>query len=54
MEMSQGNSLCRYLKQPKISFFKKFYKIEEQEGVTGPGGLLPVRMERMWGKGVGR
>jgi hypothetical protein len=41
MEISQGNSLCSYLylKQAKmlvfvLSFF--FYKIEEQEGGTGP------------------
>jgi hypothetical protein len=31
MEMSQGNSLCSYFKQTKISFFF-FYKIGEQEG----------------------
>jgi hypothetical protein len=37
MEMSQGNSLCSYLKQTKLSFlFFFFYKIREQEGGTGP------------------
>jgi hypothetical protein len=35
MEMSQGNSLCRYLKQTKMSYFF-FYKTEEKEGKTGP------------------
>jgi hypothetical protein len=34
MEMSQGNSLCSYLKSTKLSFFF-FYKIVEQEGRTG-------------------
>jgi hypothetical protein len=32
-EMSQGNSLCSYLKQAKMSFFSVFfYKIREQNG----------------------
>jgi hypothetical protein len=31
MEMSQGNSLCSYLKQTK-----KFYTIRKQEGRIGP------------------
>jgi hypothetical protein len=31
MEMPQGNSLCSYVKQAKMSFFF-FYKSEEQEG----------------------
>jgi hypothetical protein len=35
MEMSQGNYLCSYLKQTKISFFF-FYKIGEQEGRAHP------------------
>jgi hypothetical protein len=34
MKMSQGNSLCSYLKQKCWVFF--FYKIEEQEGRTSP------------------
>jgi hypothetical protein len=34
MEMPQGNFLCSYLKQAKMSFF--FYKIREQEGRTSP------------------
>jgi hypothetical protein len=39
MEMSQGNSLCSYLKQTKMSFFKS----REQEGESGPvWGLAPV------------
>jgi hypothetical protein len=37
MEMPQGNSLCSYLKQAKISFlFSIFCKIGEQEGEKGP------------------
>jgi hypothetical protein len=35
MEMSQGNSLCSYLKQTKMPFFF-FYKIREWEGRKGP------------------
>jgi hypothetical protein len=31
--MSQGNSLCNYLKQKKMSLF---YKTGEQKGKTGP------------------
>jgi hypothetical protein len=46
MEISQGNSLCRYiyLKQVKMSCFSFnlfsffFYEIREQESITGPGG----------------
>jgi hypothetical protein len=43
MERPQGNSLCSYLKQTKMSFFFPFYKIREQEGRTSPA----------WGQGVG-
>jgi hypothetical protein len=50
MEMSQGNSLCSYLKQTKMSFFKN----REQEGKTGPvWGLVPVGGRRTEGKGIG-
>jgi hypothetical protein len=49
MEISQGNSLCSYLKQTKISFFF-FYKIREQKGRMGSSwGLVPVL-----GEDVGR
>jgi hypothetical protein len=34
MEMLQGNTLCSYDKQTKVSFFF-IYKIEEQERETG-------------------
>jgi hypothetical protein len=55
LEISQGNSLCSYLKEAKMpsfsfypfSFF--FYKIGEQEGRTSPakgGGLAPVGRDR--------
>jgi hypothetical protein len=35
MEMLQGNYLCCYLEQTKMSFFL-FYKFGEQEGRTDP------------------
>jgi hypothetical protein len=35
MEMSQGNSLCSYLKLAKMSFFF-FHQIGKQEGRKGP------------------
>jgi hypothetical protein len=35
MEISQGNPLCSYFKQTKMSFFFT-YKIEEQESRTNP------------------
>jgi hypothetical protein len=50
MEMSQGNFLCDYLKQTKMSFFF-FYKIGEQ---VLSGELVPVGGGRMWGKGEER
>jgi hypothetical protein len=51
MEMPQGNSLCSYLKQTKMTFFF-CYKTGEQEDRTGPvWGLVPVG-GRMWAKGV--
>jgi hypothetical protein len=34
MEVPQGNYLCSYLKQAKMSLFS-FYKIGEQEDGTG-------------------
>jgi hypothetical protein len=52
MDVPQGNFLCSYLKQVKVSFFF-FYKIREQEGRRGPfGGLVPVGVRRKWGKDV--
>jgi hypothetical protein len=54
MEMSQGNSLCNYLKQTKMSFFF-FYKIGEQEGRTGPAwGVGTSGRREEVGKGCGR
>jgi hypothetical protein len=54
MEMSQGNSLCSYLKQTKTPFLFFIYKIGEQvvEQVL-PGGLVPVGSGEKVGKGVG-
>jgi hypothetical protein len=53
----QGNSLCSYLKQTKISFlFSFFCKIGEQKGGTGPEGggerMIPVGGRRRWREGV--
>jgi hypothetical protein len=55
MEVSQGNSLCSYLKQTKMSFFF-FYKIRELEGSTGSAGGegVPVKGREDVGKGCGR
>jgi hypothetical protein len=59
MEITQGNSLCSYLKQAKMSFFSFFfYKIREEEGGTGTGPagggrVIPVGGERWQGKGMG-
>jgi hypothetical protein len=45
-EVSEGKSLCSYLKQAKLSFFSL-----TQEG---PGkGLIPVRGGRLWGNDIG-
>jgi hypothetical protein len=52
MEMSQGNSLCSYLKQTKIPFFF-FYKIREQNR-SSLRELAPVERGRQWEKGMGR
>jgi hypothetical protein len=56
MKVPEEKSPCSYLKQAKMSFFFSSYEIGEQEGRTGPawkgGGLLPVGVGRMWGKGV--
>jgi hypothetical protein len=54
-ETTQGNSLCSYLylKLAKISCFSFsllcffFYKIREQEGITGSAG---GGRERWWGR----
>jgi hypothetical protein len=55
MEMSQGNSLCSYHKQTKMSLFF-FYKIGEEEGKRSP--VWGVRGTNIcggkWGNGIGR
>jgi hypothetical protein len=52
MEMSQGNSLCSYLKEKCHFFF--FYKIGEQEGGTGLDWTFGTSGRgRRWGKGKG-
>jgi hypothetical protein len=49
MEVLQGNPLCSYLKQAKMSFFF-FYKIREQV-LLGVGGFIPVGAGKEVGKG---
>jgi hypothetical protein len=55
MKMSQGISLCRYLKQTNKNAIFFFHKIREQEGRKGSclGGENGTSLEGMWGKGVG-
>jgi hypothetical protein len=52
MKMSQGNSLYKYHKQIKMSFY--FYKIGHRraEQILS-GGLVPMGDARMWEKGCG-
>jgi hypothetical protein len=50
MEMSQGNCLCSYLKQTKMSFFFSKSGNGRAEWVLSRG-LVPVG-GRMWGEGV--
>jgi hypothetical protein len=48
MEMSQGNSLCSYLKPTKMSFFS-FTKLENRRAEQVlPMGLVPVGGGKMW------
>jgi hypothetical protein len=52
MEMLQGNFLCSYLKQAKMSFFFLsffFYKIGDQEG--GIGSVWGGWYQWEWGGG---
>jgi hypothetical protein len=50
MEMSQGNSLCNYLKQIKMSFTKSENRKVEQ-ALSGVG--IPVGGEKRLGQGGG-
>jgi hypothetical protein len=54
MKMLQGNTLCSYLKQTKVSlFFCTKLENKRVEQVLS-GGLVPVvGGERMWEKGIG-
>jgi hypothetical protein len=53
MEVPQGNSLCRYFKQAKMSFIVSFFcKTKEEVGGTAWGLLIPVGRGRRWGKGI--
>jgi hypothetical protein len=54
MEMSQGNLLCSYLKQAKMSFLFSFiiFKNRRVDPVL-PGGLVTVGAGRRWEKGIG-
>jgi hypothetical protein len=51
MELSQENSLCIYLKQI-MSFFKQNQRIEHHNR-SFLGEVVPVGVERRWGKGEG-
>jgi hypothetical protein len=56
MELSQGNSLCSYLKQTKLSFFS-FAKSENkrvEQILPGMGGVGTSVKEEEVGKGHGR
>jgi hypothetical protein len=55
MEIPQGNALCSYLKQAKMSFYFSFFcKIGEEEGGTGTSWVVGKRgMGRRSGKDVG-
>jgi hypothetical protein len=53
VEMSQGNSLCSYFKQTKMSFFS-FYKIRKQEGGMCPAWALVAVGGENVGKGCRR
>jgi hypothetical protein len=44
MEMSQGNSLCSYLKQTKMSFIFSFTKSENKKAEQ----VLPCRSWYQW------
>jgi hypothetical protein len=56
--MSQGNSLCNYLKQTKMSLFS-FTKLENRRveqihgGVVREGGMVSVGRGRRWEKSMG-
>jgi hypothetical protein len=53
MEMSQGKSLYRYLKQTRMSFFFSLKKSENRRAEQVLWGrLVSVGGGRMWGKGV--
>jgi hypothetical protein len=50
VEVSQGNSLCGYLKQPKMSYFFSFSKLENWKAdwvLPEGGGLVSM------GRGAG-
>jgi hypothetical protein len=55
LEMSQGNYLCKSLKQTKMSFHFFFYKMREKEGRTSSvyGGCTSGRWEEV-GRGCSR
>jgi hypothetical protein len=52
MEMSQGNSLCNYLKQKSHFFLLKNWRTGRQKR-SFLGGLVAVGVGRWWIKGVG-
>jgi hypothetical protein len=55
--MPQGDSLCSYLEEAKMSFFSFFCKFGEQEGRTDPAYVVAVDnsgREETVGKGCKR
>jgi hypothetical protein len=55
MEVPQGNSLCSYLKQAKMSFLLSFFAESENRWAERvlPGGVDTNGMEEEVGKGSG-
>jgi hypothetical protein len=51
MEISQGNSLCDYLKQKMPSFFFSFTELENRRAkLVLPGGVGTSGRGERWGK----
>jgi hypothetical protein len=53
MEISQGNSLCSYLKQTKMSFLFSFIKLEDRRAEQVLWGKEGWYQLGKWGKDVG-
>jgi hypothetical protein len=53
VEMSHGNSLCRCLKQRKMSLFFLLQNYRTGWNRSWLGGVVSVGGANKWGKGVG-